>query len=289
MRWSHVSGVVGLVASFLGLSMALPLVCCLYFHENLAAWVFLFSMATAVGSGALLYTVSRKETPKALSHREGMAIVTLGWLSAGVLGALPFYFTGAFPTFADSLFESVSGFTTTGSSLLSDIESLPRGILLWRSQIQWLGGMGIIVLGLAVLPFLGVGGMQLYKAEVPSPVPDKLKPRIRDTAAILWKAYLLFTVVEVLLLLFSGMELFDAVSHAFTTMPTGGFSTKNSSVGAFSSWQIEGIILFFMLVAGINFSLHYQLLLGRPLALFKDPEARFFLVLTAVLILLVGI
>jgi trk system potassium uptake protein TrkH len=171
-----------------------------------------------------------------------MAIVALGWTAIGLFGALPFYFSSPSFYFVDAFFESVSGFTTTGSSILDDIEGLSPGLLIWRSFIQWLGGMGIIVLSIAILPFLGVGGMQLYKAEVPSPVPDKLKPRIQDTAAILWKVYALFTVVEVVLLMVGGMSFFDALNHAFTTMPTGGFSTKNASVAHFDSVYIDIVI-----------------------------------------------
>jgi trk system potassium uptake protein TrkH len=171
----------------------------------------------------------------------------------------------------------VSGFTTTGASVLSDIQSLSKGLLLWRSFIQWLGGMGIIVLSIAILPFLGVGGMQLYKAEVPSPVPDKLKPRIRDTAVILWKVYALFTASEVLLLMAGRMSFFDALCHALTTMPTGGFSTLNGSVAQFGNLYFELVIMLFMVLAGINFSLHYQLIRGKPLAFWRDPECRFFM------------
>lgn len=148
---------------------------------------------------------------------------------------------------------------------------------MWRSLIQWLGGMGIIVLSIAILPFLGVGGMQLYKAEVPSPLPDKLKPRIRDTATILWKVYALFSLAQVVMLMLGGMGFFDAVCHAFTTMPTGGFSTKNASIAHFDSLYMDSVTIFFMLLSGINFSLHYQMLRGRPLAFWKDGECRFFL------------
>ena len=190
------------------------------------------------------------------------------------LPAVLLLWTGLFVV--DACFESISGFTTTGSSILTDIEGLSHGLLVWRSFIQWLGGMGIIVLSIAILPFLGVGGMQLYKAEVPSPVPDKLKPRIRDTAMILWKVYALFTVVETLLLLAGGMSFFDAINHAFTTLPTGGFSTKNASVAYFDSAYIDGVIIVFMLLAGINFSLHYQLLRGNRWPCGKIPSAGFF-------------
>ena len=202
--------------------------------------------------------------------------MALAWTLAGFFGALPFYFAEQFGPFVDAFFESVSGFTTTGSSILSNIEGVPKGILFWRSLIQWMGGMGIIVLSIAILPFLGVGGMQLYKAEVPSPVPDKLKPRIQDTAKALWKVYVIFTVAEIALLLAGGMTPYDAVSHALTTMPTGGFSPKNASVAHYDSAYIDAVIIFFMFAAGLNFSLHYQFLRGKPLAFWKDTECRVF-------------
>ena len=177
---------------------------------------------------------------------------------------------------------------STGASILTDIESVAPGLLFWRSFIQWLGGMGIIVLSVAILPFLGVGGMQLYKAEVPSPVPDKLKPRIRDTSMILWKVYALISLAQVLALLIGGMSLFDAFCHTFTTMPTGGFSTKNASIAHFDSIYFDCVIALFMLLAGINFSLHYQALRGKPLAFWRDSECRFFLATVGVLVLLVS-
>jgi len=204
-----------------------------------------------------------------------------------LFGTLPFLFSGSIPHFTHAYFESVSGFTTTGATILTDIERLPKGILLWRSQTQWLGGMGIILLSIAILPFLGVGGMQLYKAEVPSPVVDKLKPRISETAKTLWKVYLLITVVEVGLLLLGGMSLFDSVCHAFCTMPTGGFSTKNASIAHFDRAYFDAIFIIFMLLAGINFSLHYKLIKGDFKIFGRDPECRVFLILVGLFILII--
>jgi trk system potassium uptake protein TrkH len=206
-----------------------------------------------------------------------VAIVAVGWSAVGVFGALPFYLGDGCFTITDAVFESVSGFTTTGASILNNIEAVSTGLLFWRSFIQWLGGMGIIVLSVAILPFLGVGGMQLYKAEVPSPVPDKLKPRIRDTALILWKVYALISVVQVIMLKLGGMSLYDALCHTFTTMPTGGFSTKNPSIAHYNSVYFDCVFILFMLLAGINFSLHYQMLQGKTLAFWRDSECRFFL------------
>jgi len=276
MRWRIIVNMVGILIFFLGISMIFPLICGLYYRDS-SMMPIMTSMAVAVGSGALIYFNSRYKESTNISHREGMAIVTISWISIGLYGALPFYLGEVFPSFTDAFFESVSGFTTTGASVMTDIEIVPKGFLFWRSFIQWLGGMGIIVLSVAILPFLGVGGMQLYKAEVPSPVPDKLKPRVRETAKMLWKVYVLISLMEIALLLFGGMSLFDSLCHTFTTMPTGGFSTKNMSVAHFDSAYFDTVIIFFMLLAGINFSLHFQLLRGKSLAFWQDSECRFFL------------
>ncbi len=276
MHWRYMFSVAGILVLFFGLTMLVPLAAGLIYQDG-SALPLALSMIITVAAGLFFYLVFRKERASTISQREGMAIVVVGWSAVGLFGALPFYLDSGSWTFVDALFESVSGFTTTGASVLTDIEALPKGLLLWRSFIQWLGGMGIIVLSIAILPFLGVGGMQLYKAEVPSPVPDKLKPRIRDTAVILWKVYALFTAVQVILLMLGQMSFFDALCHAFTTLPTGGFSTQNASVGQYSSLYFEIVIMVFMVLAGINFSLHYQLLRGKPLVFWKDPECRFFL------------
>lgn len=285
MRWRHLFFILGALLVCIGLAMLWPLGFGLYYRDRSALALGLACLVT-VASGALMVLLFRpadRQVP--IGHREGMAITTLGWLAAGLFGALPYYFGGVFANPMDCFFEAVSGFTTTGASVLTDIEAVPKGLLFWRSLTHWLGGMGIIVLSLAILPFLGVGGMQLYKAEVPGPVPDKLRPRIRDTAALLWQVYILFSVAETLLLLLGGMDLFDALCHTFGTMATGGFSTKNASIGFYPSAYIHGVITVFMLIAGINFSLHYQVLKGKPGVLWRDPECRFFLGLFSLLTL----
>ncbi|MFH2066144.1 MAG: TrkH family potassium uptake protein [Pseudomonadota bacterium] len=287
MRWPFIISMVGILIVFLGLTMIFPLLCGLYYGDE-SVKPILISMAISILSGGTLYIGSRKESSANISHREGMAIVTFAWISIALFGALPFYLGESFPSFTDSIFESVSGFTTTGATVLTDIQSVSKGLLFWRSLIQWFGGMGIIVLSVAILPFLGVGGMQLYKAEVPSPVPDKLKPRIRDTAKILWKVYLLISVIEVILLLFGGMTFFDSLCHTFTTMPTGGFSTRNSSIAHFNSSYIDMVVVLFMILAGINFSLHFQMIKGNTLAFRHDSECRFFLGVVLVLTILVA-
>ena len=288
MRWHFILSIIGILIFFLGLCMLFPLFFGLYYKDQ-SVIPLLKSMGISIAAGLSLIICFRNAKVDYISHREGMAIVTIGWITIGLFGAIPFYLGAEFGTFVDAFFESVSGFTTTGSSILTNIEAVSKGLLFWRSFIQWLGGMGIIVLSVAILPFLGVGGMQLYKAEVPSPVPDKLKPRIRDTAMILWKVYALISLAEVILLMIGGMDLYDALCHTFTTMPTGGFSTKNTSIAHFDSIYFDTVIIFFMLLAGINFSLHYQFLRGKPLAFWRDPECRFFLGAVLVLTVVVTI
>jgi trk system potassium uptake protein TrkH len=288
MRWRFILKIIGVLTLFFGLTMIFPLLVGLYYRD--ASLIPLVkSMGITVAAGSILYLIFFKAKAEVISQREGMAIVAVGWTAVGLFGAIPFYLGDGSFTFTDAVFESVSGFTTTGASVLTNIEAVSKGLLFWRSFIQWLGGMGIIVLSVAILPFLGVGGMQLYKAEVPSPVPDKLKPRIRDTAMILWKVYALISVAEVVLLMLGGMSLFEALCHTFTTMPTGGFSTKNTSVAHYNSVYFDGVFMFFMLLAGINFSLHYQMIRGKPLAFWRDSECRFFLGAVAIFTIVVSL
>lgn len=267
---------IGILIIFLGTSMCLPLGVS-FLERDGSSYALTWSLGITVGIGVLLFLFTKKNKAVHLSHRDGVAIVTLGWIAAGLAGAIPFIISGTIPDFTDAYFESISGFTTTGATVLSNIESVPYGILLWRSLTQWLGGMGIIVLSIAILPFLGVGGMQLYRAEIPSPVVDKLKPRISDTSKTLWKVYLIITALEVILLSIGGMSIYDAVNHAFCTMPTGGFSPKNASIAYYDSAYFDAVIVIFMIIAGINFSLHYKAI-NEGFGVFrKDPECRVFL------------
>ena len=287
MRWRLILHVVGLLTLFFGLTMAAPLAIDLYFKDG-SGLAMLMSLAITILFGSFMTLAFRGSQIADIRQREGMAIVFFGWTAMGLFGALPFFLAGEGISFTDAFFESVSGFTTTGASIFTNIERHTKGVLFWRSFIQWLGGMGIIVLSLAVLPFLKVGGMQLYKAEVPTPVPDKLKPRIQETAVTLWKVYILFTFLQILLLLAGGMNLYEAVCHTLTTMPTGGFSTKNASIAHYNSAYFDTVFILFMLMAGINFTLHYQMLKGKPLAIWRDAEGRFFLFFTLLLVLLVS-
>lgn len=237
------------------------------------------AVATMLPAAGLLFLT---RGPINLSRRDGFAVVTLGWLFAALFGSLPYLFSGVIPSPAAALFETMSGFTTTGASVLPagsypTLESVPRGILFWRALTHWFGGMGVLVLCVAILPFLGVGGMQLYRAEMPGPSKDRLTPRITTTAKLLWGVYALLTLAQSLLLRFAGgMNWFDAVCHSFATVATGGFSTRTDSIGAYNSPVIEAIIVFFMFAAGVNFSLHYFILTGRPGRCLKNPEFRFY-------------
>lgn len=288
MRWQYLSKIIGILVAFLGLSMGIPAICSLIYSDG-SLYPILAAMGVTVVSGGTFYAMARNTDIEYINQREGMAIVAVGWTMIGLFGALPFYLGGACPAFTDAFFESVSGFTTTGSSILTHIEGVSESLLLWRSLIQWLGGMGIIVLSLAILPFLGVGGMQLFKAEVPSPVPDKLTPRLTDSAKILWVVYIGISVAEVIFLLFGGMSFYDALCHTLTTLPTGGFSTKNASVAHYDSAYIDYVMVFFMMLAGINFSLHYQMLRGKTLIFWRDSECRVFLILCLGFTLLIAV
>jgi trk system potassium uptake protein TrkH len=275
MSLRHVVNVVGLLQVFAALSMALAGVVSLFFGEGDSLGIFLASGVTLV-CGFVAYRTTRFEGE--ITSREGFAIVTFAWAGAGVFGALPFLFTGAIDGFIPAVFESMSGFTTTGATVFTEIEELPHGILFWRSFTHWLGGMGIIVLAIAILPYLGVGGMQLFKAEVPGPTPERLRPRITQTAKLLWYVYLGMTLLQTVLLMFGGMDWFDASTHTFATLATGGFSTKNASIAHFESPYIHYVIILFMYLAGVNFALHFRAVTGH-LDYFKDHEWRFFTLL----------
>jgi len=212
-----------------------------------------------------------------LSRRDGFGIVTFGWLFAAVFGALPFIISGVIPHPVSAVFETMSGFTTTGASVLSQLEAQPRGILFWRALTHLFGGMGVLVLCVAILPFLGVGGMQIFRAEVPGPSKDRLTPRIATTAKLLWGVYMLLCLIEILLLHVGRMSWFDSFCHTFATMATGGFSTRSASIGAYHSLYIEIVIIVFMFLAGANFALHYRALTGKPSVYGRDPEFRFYL------------
>lgn len=269
MNLKLVFHIIGTLCMVLGSFMLTPLVWTWYYGDGkLLTWV-LEPLAVIFG-GWLLRRLTKTDVE--LRFKESFAAVTLGWIVMGMIGAIPFMRTGALPSFTDAFFESISGFTTTGASVITDVEVLPHGILFWRSLTHWLGGMGIIMLAVAIIPFLGVGGMELFRAEVPGPVTDRLTPRIASTAKILWVVYVAITVLEIVLLLLGGMSLFDAINHAFATVATGGFSTRNLSIGAYHSLYIEVVIVIFMVLSGANFVLHYRLCRGDLKAYWRSTE-----------------
>ncbi len=249
------------------------------------AVVFAFAVPVVatilVATIVLLVTGRLQRKRPSLTTRDGFIFVSLAWLSASVIGAIPFLLSGATTTFVDALFETMSGFTTTGASIFSEIEGLPRAILWWRSLTHWLGGMGIIVLTVAILPLLGVGGLQLIRAEAPGPTVDRLTPKIAGTAKILWVTYIAMSALQTVLLLFGGMDLFDSLTHTFGTVATGGFSPRNASVGAYNSAYIDVVITVFMVAAGINFVTYFKVVTGRLDAVWRDGELRSYLLIFA--------
>lgn len=264
--------VLAFLSIFLGLGMLMPIPFSYYYNSgDIVPLVESAAICFSLGLFAFIPHDKRSD----IKAKDGFAIVTFGWIIMALLGSLPYLLSGSIPSFTDAFFESMSGFTTTGSTILKNIEIMPAGILFWRSITHWLGGMGIIVLTIAILPFLGVSGMQLFRAESSGPFSDRLKPRITHTAKVLWSIYIAITFVEVLLLMAGGMDFYNAINHSFSTMATGGFSTKNASIAGQSAY-IQYVIIAFMVIAGTNFSLHYHFVKGNFKVYIKSPEFRFY-------------
>jgi trk system potassium uptake protein TrkH len=265
----------------------IPSLCFSIYYQGEDFYPIILSLFITLLIGFLLRYLTRKSKDAEIKKRDGYLIVTLSWISMAIFGTLPYLFSGAIPEISNAFFESMSGLTTTGSTILDDIESLPKGILFWRSMTQWIGGMGIIVLTIAILPMLGIGGMELFVAEAPGPTKDKIHPRIKETAKRLWMIYLILTVSETIILMFCGMNFYDAINHSLTTNSTGGFSTKQDSIAAFNSPVIEWVIIFFMFVAGTNFTLIYFGFKGKFKRFWNNDEFKWYLgaVLALVLIL----
>lgn len=289
MNYRAILSILGFLIFSTGLAMLLGIPFSLYYNDDDASHLLLSSVITVASGLFLWFAFKPGEAEKELRSKDGYFIVALGWLAISVFGTLPFLLSGVIPSFTDAFFETISGFTTTGASILTDVEKLPHGILFWRSLTHWIGGMGIIVMSLAIFPILGIGGMQLYRAEVAGPTKDKLAPRIAETARLLWGVYLLISFAEAVLLLFGGMSLFDALCHTFGTVATGGFSTKNASIGFYDSAFIDFVIAFFMFISATNFALHYAAFRGNIKAYFKNNEFVFYATVTAIAILVVTI
>lgn len=266
---------LGILLLIEGLFMMLSIPISVIYNENQELDFFISGLITFF-FGGISWSLTR-DAERTISKRDAYIVVTLSWVLFSLFGSLPFILTGSIPSITDAFFETMSGFTTTGASVLNNIESMSHAVLFWRSLTQWLGGMGIIVLTLAILPLLGIGGMQLFVAEVPGPTPDKLHPRIKDTAKRLWYIYIIFTVAETLLLWAGDMDLFDAVNHSFTTMATGGYSTKQESIAYWDSPYIHYVISLFMFLAGTNFTLSYFALHLRFDKILKNEEFKYYL------------
>ena len=278
MHFRAITRIVGLLVILFSGTMIIPGLVALIYRDG-AGRAFTQTFFVALAIGSMLWWPNRKEKGE-LKSREGFLIVVLFWTVLGSVGALPFIFSES-PnlTITDAFFESFSGLTTTGATTLVGVDSLPHAILYYRQMLQWFGGMGIIVLAVAILPILGVGGMQLYRAEMPGPLKDnKMRPRIAETAKTLWLIYVLLTVACALALWFAGMDAFDAIGHSFATIAIGGFSTHDASIGYFDSPTINTIIAIFLLISGCNYGLHFSLLSGRSLKVYwRDPEFRMFI------------
>lgn len=276
MNFPLITKLLGILVLIIGGCLLFPAFWGWYYGEP-EVWSILITVGICTVVGGGLFFGSRAKRKKGLTTRDGMAIVGLGWFIMSGFGCLPFIFSGVFPGAAgvvDAFFETMSGFTTTGATVLTDIEKVPRCLLFWRSMTHWLGGMGIVVLFVALMPFLGVGARQLYRQEAPGITHDGFLPKIRETARTLWLIYVGISALETVLLLGTGMPLFESLCHTFGTMATGGFSTWNSSIGHYNSVEVDVIITVFMLSAGVNFGLYYMMFGGKTKLALRDVELR---------------
>ncbi|MBL4637751.1 MAG: potassium transporter, partial [Proteobacteria bacterium] len=284
MQILTIQRILGILLSLFSVTMLPPLAISLLYQDG-AAQAFLTAFVVLLVTGGLIWFPVRQHR-KELKIRDGFLVVVMFWIALGLSGALPFFLT-TYPamSFTDAVFESMSGLTTTGATVLTGLDSLPEAVLFYRQFLQWLGGMGIVVLAVAILPLLGVGGMQLYRAETPGPMKDaKLTPRITETAKALWYIYLSLTVACAIAFHWGGMSWFDAVGHSFSTVAIGGFSTHDASIGYFDSATIEMITVVFMLLAGMNFSLHFLAWRHRSIRHYlADTELRVYLSILAII------
>ena len=277
INWKIVLHILGFLLIIEGLFMFLGIPFSLYFCDNKCFSLINSGIFTFI-TGILTWYFT-KDAEKKIGKREAYLIVSLAWIVISLFGMIPYLLSGAIPNVTDAFFETISGFTTTGASILTDIEALPKGILFWRAMTHWIGGMGIIVLSVAILPLLGIGGMQLFVAEMPGITPDKLHPRITATAKRLWLIYVALTFAETVFLMFGDMSFFDSLAHSFATMATGGFSTQNASVANYSPY-LQYVIIVFMILAGTNFTLHYFAIHGKFRTVWKNEEYRTYILFT---------
>ncbi|WP_378182959.1 TrkH family potassium uptake protein [Aquimarina sp. SS2-1] len=277
LNFKIITHIMGLLLLCNGGFMLIATIISFIYKDGVTLQIMLASLSTMF-VGIILMFLTR-EHDKSINKREGYIVVTFGWIFMSLSGTLPYIFSEAIPSFTNAFFETMSGYTTTGASILNEIEIVPKGVLFWRSLTHWIGGMGIIVLAVAILPLLGIGGMQLFAAEAPGPSADKLHPRITDTAKRLWLIYFGYTAAETVLLKVAGMDFFDAINHALSTLSTGGFSTKNASVAYWNDQPlIQYIIMLFMFLAGMNFILSYFGFKGKFGKFLKDEEFKWYII-----------
>ncbi|MCF6280585.1 MAG: TrkH family potassium uptake protein [Flavobacteriaceae bacterium] len=275
LNYQIIISFLGLTSMLNGVFMLLAVPFSIY-HQESAKWGILYAGLITITLGFLMWFFNRN-AEKNLQKKEGYLIVTFGWLILSLTGTLPYILSGSIPEFTNAFFETLSGYSTTGASILTDIEVMPKGILFWRSATHWIGGMGIIVLTIAILPLLGIGGMQLFMAEAPGPSADKMHPRITETAKRLWLIYFSLTITEFLLLKIAGMTWFDAINHAMATLSTGGFSTKNTNIAYWNEMPIiQYIITAFMFIAGTNFMITYFVFKGKWQRILKNEEFKWY-------------
>ena len=281
INWPTILKLLGHIILGISVCLIFPLGIALFSRDG-GTTPLLSALLTGIILGGLA-VITLRPARHEITRKEGVLLVVLAWMAAVIIGALPYWYSSYFSSFTDAFFESMSGYTTTGATILLDIEALPHSLLFWRALTHWLGGMGIIVLGIAILPLLGAGGTALYRAEFSGARSEKLKPRIAETAIALWKIYAGFTLLEYIALRFAGMTAFDSICHSFATMATGGFSTRAASIESFSSPLIEYIIIIFMIIAGFNFTIHYRFLVKRELKVFfRDSESTTYFIITLV-------
>jgi len=289
VRSAVILNYMGKILVIIGIAQISVVLCAIIYSENEVIKLLISALITIMTGFMLSKTFAHNHS---INYREGFAIVTLGWIAASLFGTLPFIVSGHIPSFADAFFETVSGFTTTGASILTDVEALPKSLLFWRSLTQWLGGMGIMALFIAIIVGLGARANQIFRAEVPGPISNKISPRVRDTARALWLTYVVMSAVLFLLLWAFGMNIFDSLCHTFSTMATGGFSTKNQSIGYYSSPYIQWTITLFMFLAGVNFALHYLIYKKKTLSQYwQDKEFKLysFIIIVSSIITFFGI
>ncbi len=288
MNYGVVIKIVGYLLLVESALMIPALLVALYYNQS-DIMAFIISILI---TGIIGFIMSRSfQYKKGIKVKEGLAIVAFGWILVSFFGSLPFIISNSVPSWIDAFFETVSGFTTTGATIIDNVEILPKGILFWRSFTHWIGGMGILVFTIALLPILGVGGFQIFKVESPGPSPDRIAPKVRDTAKILYITYTVMTIVQIILLVLGKMSLYDAALHTFGTVGTGGFGIKNTSIGAYNSTYIHLVIGIFMALSGVNFALYYSLFRGKLKEVIRDEELRLYLgiIISAVILIALNI